>query len=51
MSDDLQMRAAGLLDKVRSLRGQIQEQIIGPTPSLEPVSLLCYAAALTSRRS
>ena len=26
----------------------VQEQIIGSTPALEPVSLLCYAAALTS---
>ena len=27
----------------------VQEEIIGGTPSLEPVSLLCYAAALTRR--
>ena len=27
----------------------VQENIVGDFPSLEPVSLLCYAAALTSK--
>ena len=27
----------------------VQEQILGSTPSLEPISLLCYVAAVTSR--